>query len=58
LGKITIVLADDHRIVHEGLRSLIETEPDITVIGEANNGLDAIRLIETLQPNVLLYITT
>jgi len=54
LGKITIVLADDHRIVHEGLRSLIETEPDITVIGEANNGLDAIRLIETLQPNVLL----
>ena len=54
MDKITIVLADDHPIVHEGLRVLLEAEPDFTVIGEANDGLDAIRLIEKRQPHVLL----
>jgi DNA-binding NarL/FixJ family response regulator len=54
MDRITIVLADDHRVVHEGLRSLIEAEPDLTVIGEANDGLEAMRLTENLQPNVLL----
>jgi two-component system, NarL family, response regulator NreC len=54
MDRITIVLADDHRVVHEGLRSLIEAEPDLTVVGEANDGLETMRLTETLQPNVLL----
>jgi len=54
MDRITILLADDHRIVHEGLRSLIEAEPDLAVIGEANDGLEAMRLTENLQPNVLL----
>jgi DNA-binding NarL/FixJ family response regulator len=54
MGRVTIVLADDHPILHEGLRVLLEAEPDFTVIGKANDGLDAIRMIEKLQPNVLL----
>ena len=54
MGRITVVLADDHRVVHEGLRSLIEAEPDLAVIGEASDGLEAVRLTEKLQPNLLL----
>ena len=54
MKDITIVLADDHPIVHEGLRALIEAEPGLAIIGEANDGLEALRLIEKLQPNVLL----
>lgn len=54
MSKITIVLADDHPIFHEGLRLLIEAEPDLAVIGVANDGLEAMRLTETLQPEVLL----
>jgi len=52
--KITIVLVDDHRVVREGLRALLESEPDLSVIGEAGDGLSAIRLVERLKPNVLL----
>jgi two-component system, NarL family, response regulator NreC len=51
---LTIVLADDHTVVHEGLRALLAAESDIAVIGEANDGLEAIRLTEKLQPQVLL----
>ena len=49
-----IVLADDHHITREGLRLLIERQDDLQVIGEADNGLDAIQLATTLQPDVLI----
>src|SRR3990170_613202 len=51
---ITIVLADDHNVMRQGLRSLLEAEPDFRVIGEAGNGNEAIRLVEELHPEVLV----
>lgn len=50
----TIVLADDHHIVRQGLRALLEVENDLQVIGEAGDGLEAVRNVETLNPSVLV----
>ncbi|HNG96515.1 MAG TPA: response regulator transcription factor, partial [Acidobacteriota bacterium] len=51
---ISIVLADDHHIVRQGLRALLEAESDFRVIGEASNGRDAIELVRKLHPSVLV----
>lgn len=51
---ITIVLADDHHIVRQGLRALLEAESDFSVVGEAGDGLEALRLADQLNPNVLV----
>jgi DNA-binding NarL/FixJ family response regulator len=48
------VLADDHNIVRQGLRTLLEGQPDIRVVGEAADGPEATQLVERLQPNVLV----
>ena len=50
----TIVLADDHHIVRQGFRALLDSVPDFTVLGEAGNGLTAIDLVEKLQPQILI----
>jgi DNA-binding NarL/FixJ family response regulator len=50
----TVVLADDHPVVRQGLRALLHSEPDIRVVGEAGDGLEATQLVERLKPNVLL----
>jgi DNA-binding NarL/FixJ family response regulator len=50
----TIVLADDHHVVRQGLRALLEAEPDFHLIGEAGDGLEAASLVERLQPDVLV----
>ena len=52
--SITIVLADDHPVVRRGVRALLEAESDFSVIGEAEDGRQAIDLVERLQPNVLV----
>ena len=50
----TIVLADDHALVREGLRTILRGEDDWSVVGEANDGLQALAPAEQLQPNVLI----
>jgi len=50
--KISVFLADDQTVLRDGLRSLLEADPDLTVVGEAGNGSDAVREIERLQPDV------
>jgi two-component system, NarL family, response regulator NreC len=51
---ISILLADDHHVVRQGLRALLEAEPDFHVVGEAADGLEAVQLVERLQPDVLV----
>ena len=52
--SISIVLADDHKVVRQGMRALLKEEPDFEVVGEAADGLETISVVEHLQPNVLL----
>jgi len=54
MKTVTIVLADDHRIVRQGFRALLECLPDFDIVGEADDGLQAIRLVEQLKPDVLV----
>lgn len=51
---IKIVLADDHTVVREGFRMVLETQPEFQVIGEARDGLEAIQVVERLKPDVLV----
>ena len=53
-NKITVVLADDHTVIREGLRVLIEASGDITVVGQAENGRQAVQLVQELRPNVAI----
>lgn len=52
--KITIVIADDHTLVAEGLRRVIEAEPDFEVVGFAENGQEALRLAIAKEPHIVL----
>ncbi|NMC02562.1 MAG: response regulator transcription factor, partial [Chloroflexi bacterium] len=47
---ISVILADDHPALRVGLRVLLDREPDITVVGEADDGDAALALLETLRP--------
>lgn len=52
MRMITILLADDHHVVRQGLRSLIDSQEDFQVIGEASNGHEALEMIHQLKPQV------
>jgi NarL family two-component system response regulator LiaR len=54
LSKIKILIADDHAVVREGTRQILEQEPDLDVVGEAVNGEEAIRLAGSLKPDVAI----
>jgi two-component system response regulator NreC len=54
MSMTTIALADDHHVVRQGLQSLLEAEPDFSVVGETGNGIEAVQLVERLQPDVLV----
>ena len=51
---VSVLLADDHPIVRQGLRHLLEAEPDLKIVGEASDGLQAVQLTEKFKPNVLI----
>jgi two-component system, NarL family, response regulator NreC len=51
---LSIVLADDHPVVRRGMQTLLEAEPDFAVVAETGDGLETVRLVERLQPDVLI----
>lgn len=52
--RIRVLLADDHAIVRSGIRALLDSEPDIDVVGEAEDGLEAVKLAEQTEPDVVV----
>jgi DNA-binding NarL/FixJ family response regulator len=50
----TVLLVDDHPVVREGLRGMIDAEADLTVVGEARSGTEAVAMAESLRPDVIL----
>jgi DNA-binding NarL/FixJ family response regulator len=51
---IRLLLVDDQSLIRRGLKALLKTDPELEVVGEAENGQEAIALVEALQPNVVL----
>jgi DNA-binding NarL/FixJ family response regulator len=51
---IQLLLADDHAVMRRGIRDLLETDPEIQVVGEAADGREAIRLVQKLKPDVMI----
>ena len=54
MGQIRILIADDHAVLREGLRLLLETQSDMTVVGEAGDGIEALEQARKLKPDVIL----
>ncbi|GAF26712.1 DNA-binding response regulator [Moorella thermoacetica] len=54
IEKITILIADDHSLVREGIRKILELEPDLQVVGEAATGQEAIEMTRRYQPQVII----
>jgi two-component system, NarL family, response regulator LiaR len=54
IDKISLLITDDHALVRQGIRAFLELQPDLTVIGEADSGEDAVRMAAELVPDVVL----
>jgi DNA-binding NarL/FixJ family response regulator len=52
--SVNILVVDDHPIVRQGLRHLLEAEPEFRVVGEAEDGIEALQLLERLKPDILV----
>jgi YesN/AraC family two-component response regulator len=53
-GQIRVMLVDDQRLMRDGLRTLLELEPDMEVVGEAGDGQEALDVYASVQPEVVL----
>ncbi len=53
-AKTRVLIADDHAIVREGIRMILTAEQDFSVVGEAHSGEEAVKLVQTLRPNVVV----
>ena len=53
-GPLHVVVVDDHEVLRTGTRQILETAPDIVVVGEADNGEGALALVKELHPDVVL----
>ena len=53
-ARVRVLLADDHTVVREGVRRILESDPRISVVGEASNGQEAVALAASLKPDVLI----
>ena len=53
-GRIRVLLVDDHSMVRQGLRSMLESYADVEIVGEAGNGEEAVALVERLQPSIVV----
>jgi len=53
-GKIRIIIADDHKVVREGTRELLQKESDLEVVGEAGDGEEAVEIVKQLKPDVVI----
>ncbi|MSP13468.1 MAG: response regulator [Chloroflexi bacterium] len=54
IHQIRIFLTDDHAILRPGLRALLNAEPDMQVVGEAGDGLECVRCVAEIQPDLIL----
>lgn len=54
MSKVRVLLADDHKMVRNGLRLVIDAQPDMAVVGEADNGRVAVSLAQQLRPDVVV----
>jgi len=54
MGRIRIVIADDHPVVRAGLQEMLRSQPDFEIVGEASNGAEAVALVDQAQPDVVL----
>lgn len=54
MEKMRILLAEDHKVVREGTRRLLESQPDFEVVGEASDGVEAVELAKKLKPEIII----
>jgi len=54
MGEIRLLIVDDHPVVRDGLRGMLESQQDFEVVGEAGDGSEAVRMVENLNPDIVL----
>ena len=54
MEKIRLLIVDDHPVVRDGLRGMLENQPDFEIAGDASEGSEAVQLVESLHPDIVL----